>query len=143
MKIFKKKLGSLFQQLKSTRVKICGITNKSDLQSAVEAGTDAVGFVVEVKTSPRNISIKKAKKLISQVPVFVNSVVVTTTDNYEKIGDICQKLYPNTIQIHGDVNSSYLISLKKKNPNMTLIKAIRANPKNAKKQLIGKIKRKN
>jgi phosphoribosylanthranilate isomerase len=126
--------------LNSVKVKICGITNKSDLKSAIEAGTDAVGFVVEVKTSSRNISIEKAKKLINSVPIFVNSVVVTATNDHEKIRDICKKLYPHTIQIHGNVNLSSLLSLKRELPNMTYIKAIRADPKNAYNHLIDEIK---
>lgn len=120
--------------MKRTKVKICGITNKSDLKSAIMAGTDAVGFVVGVIESSRNISIKKAQDLISMVPIFVDSVVVTITNDFEQIGEICRKLCPNAIQIHGDINSSDLFSLKSNFPNITLIKSIGANPKTAQQQ---------
>lgn len=98
------------------------------------AGTDAVGFVVGVIESSRNISIKKAQELISMVPIFVDSVVVTITNDFEQIGEICRKLCPNAIQIHGDINSSDLFSLKSNFPNITLIKSIGANPKTAQQQ---------
>lgn len=98
------------------------------------AGTDAVGFVVGVIESSRNISIKKAQDLISMVPIFVDSVVVTITNDFEQIGEICRKLCPNAIQIHGDINSSDLFSLKSNFPNITLIKSIGANPKTAQQQ---------
>lgn len=126
--------------MKRTKVKICGITNKSDLKSAIEAGTDAVGFVVGVIESSRNISIKKAKNLINMVPIFVDSVVVTISNNFDQIKNVCRKLCPNAIQIHGDINSSDLLLLKNEFPNMTLIKSIGVNPKSAQQQASTAIK---
>ena len=39
-----------------TRAKICGITRAQDIQSVVEAGADAIGFVF-FPPSPRHVSI--------------------------------------------------------------------------------------
>jgi len=66
--------------LNKVRIKICGITNKEDLQAAAAFGADAVGFVVGVKSSPRNLQLSEARKLIKLVPLFVNSVVVTINE---------------------------------------------------------------
>jgi phosphoribosylanthranilate isomerase len=49
--------------MKRVRVKICGITNKEDLEAAVDAGADALGFVVDVPQSPRNVSVDHARDL--------------------------------------------------------------------------------
>jgi phosphoribosylanthranilate isomerase len=87
--------------MRTVRVKICGLTRKEDLAFAVTAGADAVGFLVGVPSSPRNLSMEKAKKLISQVPIFVNTVVVTTAMRNEWIVKVCEKLKPSVIQIHG------------------------------------------
>ncbi len=58
--------GSLRRHMGRVRVKICGITQKKDLMTAVEVGADAVGFVVNVPASSRNLTIKKAKRLMEQ-----------------------------------------------------------------------------
>ena len=63
--------------MKRVRVKICGITNKEDLEAAVDAGADALGFVVDVPESPRNVSLDRAQDLIEATPPFVQSVIVS------------------------------------------------------------------
>ena len=110
-------------------MKICGITRKEDLEAAAAAGADAVGFVVGVASSPRNIALEKAEKLIRQVPPFVKSVLVTvpkSIDEFEKY----EKLNPDAIQIHGE-NLHAAASVRLKIPNTLLIGAVNANLANA------------
>ena len=45
-----------------TRAKICGITRIQDIQSVVQAGADAIGFVF-YPPSPRNVTLEQAKAL--------------------------------------------------------------------------------
>ena len=116
------------------RVKICGITNKKDLYAAAVSGTDAIGFVVGVESSPRNLSTSEARKLIKLVPVFVNSVVVTTNESLNEIIKMCKYLQPNSVQIHGNSIRSDLRFLKKEIPNLLLIGAINAKPYNGIKE---------
>ena len=90
--------------MRSVRVKICGITREEDLAVAVAAGADAVGFLVGVPSSPRNLTLERAERLLRQVPIFVDSVVVTAPQNIERLVEICERLKPTTIQIHGKKN---------------------------------------
>ncbi|OYT45966.1 hypothetical protein B6U84_01330 [Candidatus Bathyarchaeota archaeon ex4484_40] len=83
------------------RVKICGITSQRDLLVAAEAGADAVGFVVDLPQSPRNLSTDKAKRLIRDTPVFVKTVVVTIPKNLSRLEEIYRELNPDVIQVHG------------------------------------------
>jgi len=88
--------------LRSVRVKICGITREEDLAVAVAAGADAVGFLVGVPSSPRNLTLERAERLLRQVPIFVDSVVVTAPQNIKWLVEICERLKPTAIQIHGE-----------------------------------------
>ncbi|MFB0501871.1 MAG: phosphoribosylanthranilate isomerase [Candidatus Bathyarchaeia archaeon] len=87
--------------MRRVRVKICGITREEDLAVAVAAGADAVGFLVGVPSSPRNLTLERAERLLKQVPVFVDSVVVTIPDSIESLVKIYDRLKPTAIQIHG------------------------------------------
>jgi phosphoribosylanthranilate isomerase len=87
--------------LRTVRVKICGITREEDLAVAVDAGADAVGFLVGVPASPRNLTIERAKLLMSKAPIFVDTVVVTAPKDVEDLVAISETLKPSAIQIHG------------------------------------------
>jgi phosphoribosylanthranilate isomerase len=115
--------------MNAIRVKICGITRKEDLDAAVAAGADAIGFVVGVASSPRNIALEKAEKLIRQVPPFVKSVLVTVPRGIDEF-EMYEKLNPDAIQIHGE-NLHAAASVRLKIPNTLLIGAVNAKVANA------------
>ncbi len=84
-----------------TRIKICGITRKKDVESAVEAGVDALGFVFYPK-SPRYISPIQAKEIIKNIPAWVNIVglfVNSTIDEINRVSDLSGLTH---LQLHGD-----------------------------------------
>lgn len=80
------------------KLKICGITNKEDLDLCTKYA-DAVGFIVGYPKSPRNIPIEKAKKLMKYVPPFVTTVIVIP--DFKKAEEIYSKLKPGIVQLHG------------------------------------------
>ena len=55
-------------------VKLCGVKSEADLEAAVEAGADAVGFVLT--PSPRQITLKVAARLNARLPDSVLGVAV-------------------------------------------------------------------
>jgi phosphoribosylanthranilate isomerase len=114
--------------MNAVRVKICGITRKEDLDAAAVTGADAVGFVVGVASSPRNLSLSEAEKLIRQVPPFVKSVLVTVTRSIDDF-EMYEKLNPDAIQIHGE-NLHAAASVRLKIPNTLLIGAVNAQHAN-------------
>jgi phosphoribosylanthranilate isomerase len=63
----------------STRVKICGITNREDAEAAVDDGADALGFIF-VPESPRCVtSFREVFELLARIPPLVSRVAVCRT----------------------------------------------------------------
>ena len=84
-----------------TRIKICGLTREADVQAAVRAGADAIGFVLYAK-SPRAVSAQRAGELAAALPTFVTPVLlfVNATDEEIRAG---LAAVPNALlQFHGD-----------------------------------------
>jgi phosphoribosylanthranilate isomerase len=116
--------------MNAVRVKICGITRKEDLDAAAAAGADAIGFVVGATASPRNLSLEKAEKLFRQVPPFVKSVLVTVLTSPDELADVCKKLNPDAVQIHG-ANLRNVALFREKLLATPLIGAVNANSADA------------
>ena len=58
-----------------TLVKICGLTREQDVDAAVAAGADMVGFVL-VPDTPRYVELDRAQALAARVPAGVKTVAV-------------------------------------------------------------------
>jgi len=116
--------------MRRVKVKICGITREEDLKLVSALGADVVGFLVGVPSSPRNLSLKKAEKLIKLVPIFVKSVLVTVPRSVGEVLKIYERTKPDVIQIHGE-NFLNISVLREKLPNTPLIKAVNANSPDA------------
>lgn len=84
-----------------TRIKVCGLTREADVDAAVEAGADAIGFVLYDK-SPRHVSAERAGVLARRLPPFVAPVILLVNAD----ADLRQRALnavPNALlQFHGD-----------------------------------------
>ena len=84
-----------------TRIKICGLTRESDVDAAVQAGADAIGFVLYDK-SPRYISIRRAAELAERLPPFVTPVGLFVNAGAAKIDAAARAVPQLLLQFHGD-----------------------------------------
>lgn len=89
-----------------TRIKICGLAREQDVDAAVEAGADAVGFVLYAK-SPRHVSAERAAQLAQRLPPFVSPVLLFVNEPLDGVRAACE-LVPNALlQFHGDETPGY------------------------------------
>ena len=104
-----------------TRVKICGMRSAEDIGLAVRYGADAVGFITEVSVdTPRKLDISMAARLISQVPVFVDSVLVIMPGSGEQAVDMIKATQPSIVQIHSRLDAAGL-NIVRENTDVDII----------------------
>lgn len=89
-----------------TRVKICGITNVKDAILAVEAGTDALGFIF-VPETPRYIDPSDAAKIIRSIPPFITTVGVFKDEEKPIVQRVVIETGITYIQLHGFETPEY------------------------------------
>jgi phosphoribosylanthranilate isomerase len=84
-----------------TRIKICGLTRDGDVDDAVEAGADAIGFVLYPK-SPRHVDAARAGVLARRLPPFVTPVLLFVNATPADIVAGIQAVPNALLQFHGD-----------------------------------------
>jgi len=84
-----------------TRIKICGLTRESDVDAAVSAGADAIGFVF-YPPSPRAVSIPRAAELMRRLPPFVTAVGLFVNADRSVVHQHMDELPLQCLQFHGE-----------------------------------------
>lgn len=94
------------------KIKICGITNYEDAINAAKLGADFLGFNF-YKKSIRYIEKAKANEIIKKLPKKTKSVAVFVNESIEKIKDTVKFCNIDLVQLSGDENMDFILSLKK------------------------------
>jgi phosphoribosylanthranilate isomerase len=84
-----------------TRIKICGLTREADVDAAVEAGADAIGFVLYPK-SPRAVTAERAAELASRLPPFLTPVLLFVNQAPQEVMAALSLVQGAIAQFHGD-----------------------------------------
>jgi phosphoribosylanthranilate isomerase len=84
-----------------TRIKICGLTREVDVDAAVKAGADAIGFVL-YERSARHVSTERAGVLARRLPPFVTPVLLLVNASPELLQAAMQAVPQALLQFHGD-----------------------------------------
>ena len=92
--------------MQRTRIKICGITRAQDLDAALWAGADAIGFVF-YPPSPRCLSLDAAAELARRVPPFVMRVGLFVNAEPANVCETLATVPVDLLQFHGDEDAAY------------------------------------
>jgi phosphoribosylanthranilate isomerase len=117
-----------------TRIKICGITRAEDLDAAVAAGADAVGFVF-YPPSPRCLTPDAAAVLTRRMPPFVMRVGLFVNAESSKVRETLATFQLDLLQFHGEEPESYCVQFGRPylkaarvRPGLDLLEFARAYP---------------
>lgn len=84
-----------------TRIKICGVSQQADIDAAVEAGADAVGFVFH-PASPRCLAPERAAQLARALPPYVTPVGLFVNAAPAEVDRVLALIPALVLQFHGD-----------------------------------------
>jgi len=94
-------------------VKICGLTRETDLDAAIAAGADMVGFNF-FPASPRAVTIKRAAELAARVPEGVIKVALSVDADDELLRDIAENADVDMMQLHGHETAERVVEVRRR-----------------------------
>ena len=105
-----------------TKIKICGLKRKEDIDYVNLCKPDYVGFVFA--GTKRKITEEKAKELSRLVSPEIVKVGVFVNEEIEMIVRLLQDKIIDMVQLHGTEDEDYISSLREKMNRGKIIKAI-------------------
>ncbi len=100
---------SLAQPAIRTRIKICGLKTAEHVDAAIDAGADALGFVLYPPSS-RAIDLAHLSELTGRVPAFVSTVALFVNPTKEEVEVALASARIDLLQFHGDEPESFCAS---------------------------------
>ena len=84
-----------------TKVKICGLSTKEAVKTAVSAGADYIGFVFA--PSKRQVTLEQAAELAKVIPSYIQKVGVFVSPSQAELLEAVDKVGLDFVQVHGKV----------------------------------------
>ena len=84
-----------------TKVKICGLSTKEAVKTAVSAGADYIGFVFA--PSKRQVTVEQATELAKFIPSHIQKVGVFVSPSRVELLEAVDKVGLDFVQVHGQV----------------------------------------
>jgi len=84
-----------------TKVKICGLSTKEAVKTAVSAGADYIGFVFA--PSKRQVTVEQAIDLAKFIPSHIQKVGVFVSPSRAELLEAIEKVGLDLVQVHGQV----------------------------------------
>lgn len=94
-----------------TRIKICGVRDRTAIDAAAAGRADYVGFVFFAK-SPRNLSLDEAGGLAGAVPSGIRRIGLFVNADDEAIGAAVRAARLDGVQLHGDEGPDRVAAVK-------------------------------
>ena len=110
------------RDIERTRIKICGLRRREDIELINEVLPDYCGFVIEVKKSSRNVSAEEVRMLVKNLDKRVIPVGVFVNARPELPAQLLNEGTLGMAQLHGQEDEDY-IKILREMTDKPLIKA--------------------
>ncbi|MFE9256739.1 phosphoribosylanthranilate isomerase [Streptomyces sp. NPDC006879] len=91
-------------------IKVCGLRTERDVETAVAAGADAIGFVFA--ESPRQVDAATARALARRVPEGIMTVGVFRNQPLEEVRELLEASAVRAAQLHGAEDLAFYEALR-------------------------------
>lgn len=110
---------------------MCGIMRIEDALAASEAGADAIGMIF-YKESPRCISTKLARAIVTALPPYVEPVGVFVGATSDQVVQVAADVGLRTVQLQGAETPEFIRDLE----DLEVVKAIHVDPETVEQDLV-------
>lgn len=109
----------------SPKVKICGIQSLKEALGCIEAGANAIGFLIGIThLAEDKMSADEYREVVKKLPPLVSKVMVTHLTCPHEIISLAGHTGVDTVQLHEDIPIESIAAVRQALPRLKLIKAV-------------------
>ncbi|NOT57768.1 MAG: phosphoribosylanthranilate isomerase [Deltaproteobacteria bacterium] len=105
-------------------IQVAGVIDQAEADLLVKSGVHYLGFPLRLPVHQEDLSEREAAAVIRALQPPTRGVLITYLSRASDIAEFCAALGVSVVQLHGDVATSELRSLKEHHPQLTLIKSL-------------------
>lgn len=109
----------------SVKVQIAGVSSLDEARELERLGADALGFTLRLPTGIHDgLTEAKARSIVSALPPFIDSVVISYVDNARDAVELCRYVGCTTLQLHGDFAVADIELVRAGLPHLKIIRSV-------------------
>ena len=105
-----------------TWIKICATTNLEDAFMSIDAGANALGFILTPST--RRVTPETAAEIVAALPPTIEKVGVVVNETPQRLSELADQIGLTALQLHGDEPPERLPEYRRALPVHKIIKTL-------------------
>jgi phosphoribosylanthranilate isomerase len=111
-------------------IQIAGVRNLAEAEMLLREGVACLGFPLRLAVHKEDLSETDAAALIRRLPRGVDRVLITYLDTAAAVAEFATFLGVNAVQLHGEITVAEFADLRRRRPDLALIKSLVVRPGN-------------
>lgn len=111
-------------------IQVAGIVDAKEAAMLAESGVDWLGFPLRLTINEPDLSEADAAEIIAGIAAPQRAVVITYERTADDILSLCRQIGVRTVQLHAEVDLAELRELKRRHPDLHVIKSLVVRPDN-------------
>lgn len=105
-------------------VQVAGISDLEEAYMLTDSGVNYIGFPLCLDYHKPDMSESGVKDIISKTKGGICPVLITYLDKAKDISNLCDFLNVQIVQLHGNIEINEISKLKKRRPDLDIIKSL-------------------
>lgn len=105
-------------------IQVAGVIDDDEARLLEDCGVRYLGFPLRLPVHREDLSEEHAARIIKGLQPPCHGVLITYLTDARDISDFCKQLGARIVQLHADIESAQLDSLKQIDPGLAIIKSL-------------------
>ena len=105
-------------------IQIAGVKSLEEAETLVACGVEFIGFPLRLTVNAEDTTEEEAREIIAKIKRKSFPVLITYLSQHSEIIDFCDFLDVEIVQLHGKIETEELRELKRKRPDLKIIKSL-------------------